>query len=240
MYKKVICAACGAALSLGSFGETIDIRTLNYSGPFEVAPPFMLDSVDANSAKFDTLALLKTQISMKAAEKGSKFTDQILPASPTPALHLLNFTLDNGRYFNGSLKVSGLKNREIYIDGKLITDEKLALAPATHTITVKCLTLPGNQPDSVRITLESDGKNAVTINQEQGRRYTLQDVMTGQRILSAALSPSGKYLLTTYSFTHEGGDNTVKTEVSELSSGRKLLSSTETLRWMPDGDQIYL
>lgn len=240
MYKKVICAACGAALSLSSFGETIDIKSLNYSGPFEVATPFMLDSIDANSAKFDTLAILKTPISMNAAEKGSKFTNQVLPASRTPALHLLNFTLDNGRYFNGSLKVSGLKNREIYLDGKLITDEKLALAPATHSITVKCLTLPGNQPDSVRISIESDGKTQVTINKEQGRRYTLRDVMTGQRIKSASLSPSGKYLLTTYSFTHEGGDNTFNTQISELSSGRVLLSSTETLRWMPDGDQIYL
>ena len=98
MYKKVICAACGAALSLSSFGETIDIKSLNYSGPFEVATPFMLDSIDANSAKFDTLAILKTPISMNAAEKGSKFTNQVLPASRTPALHLLNFTLDNGRY----------------------------------------------------------------------------------------------------------------------------------------------
>ena len=64
--------------------------------------------------------------------------------------------------------------------------------------------------------------------------------MTGQRIKSASLSPSGKYLLTTYSFTHEGGDNTFNTRISELSSGRVLLSSTETLRWMPDCDQLYL
>lgn len=239
MYRKVICAACVAALSLNASAETVDIKSLNYAGPFELRVPFMLDSVNVMSAKFDTLAMLKTPVSLKAAENGHKFSDAVLPAGKSAALHLLNFTIDNERYFNGSLKVEGMKNKEIYLDGKLLNDSKLALAPATHSITVKCLTLPGGQTDSIKISLESDGKIPVSINQEGGRRYTLQDVMTGRRFSSAKLSPSGKYLLTTYYFTHDGGDNTFTTEVSEAASGRKLFSRTDALSWMPASDLIY-
>ena len=137
MYRKVICAACVAALSLNASAETVDIKSLNYAGPFELRVPFMLDSVNVMSAKFDTLAMLKTPVSLKAAENGHKFSDAVLPAGKSAALHLLNFTIDNERYFNGSLKVEGMKNKEIYLDGKLLNDSKLALAPATHSITVK-------------------------------------------------------------------------------------------------------
>lgn len=239
MYKKVICAACGAALSLTSFGETIDIRTLNYSGPFEVITPFMLDSVDVRSAKFDTLGLLKSPISLKAADKGREFREATLPSSKTTALHLLNFTIDNERYFTGSLKVDGLKHKEIYLDGKLLDGNSLALSPATHTVTIKCLTLPGSS-DSIKVSLESDSKVPVSINKKQGRRYTLQDVITGRRFSSAKISPSGKYLITSYSHTHDGGNITITSDVSELASGRKLFSSAENLNWMPESDAIYL
>lgn len=227
-----------ASLSLSASAEKLDVTSFKYAGPYSLMQPVMVDSLDVNSKKFDKASLLNTPISLSLAEQGEKFDSSVLPQSDGDALHLLNFRVDNDRYVSATIKVEGLKKHEIYLDGKKLDGDKLKLTPSTHSLTIKCLT-EGNGTDSVRVSLEGDNVSRLKVNPDGKRRFTLDDVMTGRRFSSATLSPSGKYLLTGYYYTHDGGSNTFTHRVTDTATGRQLLTSTETLRWMPSSDRLY-
>ena len=226
------------SLSLGASAEKIDIKSFRYSGPFTVNPPVMVDSLDVNSKKFDPSTLLKTPLSIAQAEKGEPFSAETLPAAEGNALHLLNFRLDNDRYVTATIKVDGIDKHEIYLDGKKLDGDRLKLTPSTHSITIKCLS-DGSKADSVKVSLEGDKVGLLNLNPADTRRFTLHDVMTGRRFSSATLSPSGKYLLTVYYFTHEGGHNTFTYKVTEAATGRHIATRTDYLKWMPTTDRLY-
>lgn len=227
-----------ALLGLGAMAETIDINSFKYVGPLSVNLPAMVDSVDVHSKKFSPESLLETPLSIAGAANGTPVSGEVVLNSTGHALHLLNFIIDNERYATATLKVDGLKNREIYLDGKKLDGDRLTLKPATHSITIKCLT-DGSKADTVRVSVETPRPELLSVNPSTPRRFTLDDVMTGRRFSSATLSPSGKYLLRTYYTTHDGGTNTFTYALSELESGRTIMTRTEPLSWMPSSDRLY-
>ena len=238
MNKRAIYLGLLGAAALNVSAEKINIDSFKYAGPFAINTPAIIDSVDVNSKKFDPTSLLSTPISLSAADNGSIVDGNIVLKSECNALHLLKFTIDNERYVTGTLNVDGAKHREIYLDSKKLDDSKIVLTPATHTIAIKCLT-DKNSADTIKVSIDSDRPELMTVNSNKLNRYTLTDVMTGRRYSSATLSPSGKYLLRTYYFTHDGGANTFSYVVSELASGRIISRSNEPLKWMPKSDLLY-
>lgn len=226
------------SISLGASAEKIDIKSFRYSGPFTVNRPVMVDSLDVNSKKFDPTSLIKTPLSIAQAENERDFSGEVLPASHGSALHLLNFRVDNDRFVTATIKVDGLKKHEVYLDGKKLDGDRLKLTPSTHSITIKCLS-DGQEADSVRVSLEGDRVGLLNLSPAGTRRFTLHDVMTGRRFSSASVSPSGKYLLTAYYYTHDDGSSTFKFRVTEAASGRHIATRSETLRWMPSSDLLY-
>ncbi len=239
MKNRLLCAALTAAVVAGAaHAGKMDVTTFNYSGPFAINTPVMVDSVDVNSKKFDPSSLLSVEIPLANADKGTRFDSPTLPTSDKPALHLLNFSIDNERYFSGTLKVEGLKKYETYVDGKKNDDGKLTLSPATHQVTIKCLTADST-PDFIRVSIEGDNTALLTVNSKGPRRFTLLDVMTGRRISSVSLSPSGKYLLQSYYTTHDDGTNTFAYRISDFATGRLLATYTNPVRWMPKSDLLY-
>ena len=238
MNLRALPLAALAFLSMNAGAEKINITSFRYVGPYSLNIPVMIDSVDVNSKKFDTKSLLSTPVSIENARKGNPVQGDIVLTSDSHALHLLDFTIDNERYLTASLNVDGVKNREIYLDGKKLDGEKLVLTPATHHITLKCLT-DGNSADSVRVSIDTDRPELVKLNQDTPRRYTLTDVMTGRRFGSASLSPSGKYMLRAYTTTHDGGSNSYSYVVSDPSGKQILAKRSESLKWMPKSDLLY-
>lgn len=240
MRNRLLYAALTAAvISAPAYAGKLDVTTFRYSGPFAINAPAMVDSVDVNSKKYDPASLLATEISLDNASKGTMFTSPTLPATEKPSLHLLNFSIDNERYFSGSLKVGGLKKFETYVDGKKTDDGRLILSPATHEVTVKCLT-EGATPDSVIVSIEGDNTSLLTINSKEPRRFTLHDVMTGRRFSSVTLSPSGKYILSAYYTTQDDGSSTFDYQLTEAASGRHVASYSEPVKWMPSSDLLYM
>lgn len=227
-----------AAICLGASAEKADIKSFRYQGPLLINTPVIIDSVDVNSKKFDPKSLLSTPVSLERARNGREITGDIVLKSDGNALHLLNFTIDNERYVTASLKIGGLKNHEIYLDGKKLDDDRLVLTPATHNVTIKCLT-DGDSADSLKVSIECNHPELMKINSSGKRRFTLDDVMTGKRLGTSTLSPSGKYLLRTHYYTHEGGANTFSFEICDFSSGRTLARRSESLHWMPASDCLY-
>jgi len=118
--KKLFLSALVVLFSWGAKAENIEVNSFLYAGPYPIHKPVMLDSVDVNSKKFDDARLLETTVSFSALEEGKTVSSQHLPGYNTTAIHLLGFTLQNTQYANGTLNVEGLKNYQLFQEGKEI------------------------------------------------------------------------------------------------------------------------
>ena len=138
--KRPIIGMLALCSSVIAMGETVDVKTLEYTGPYPVQMPLMFDSVDVNSRKFDVKSLLDTHVSQATLRNPEIFSGDVAPGSDDGyALHLLGFTVENRRYAKASLNVKGLKNYNVYVDGRKLEGNQLVLTPATHKIAVKYL-----------------------------------------------------------------------------------------------------
>lgn len=229
----------GLALTAGiASADNIDITTMNYSGPYMIKAPFQTDSIDANSKKFDVASILNTPVTLSANRESRILTPATIPASSGTSLHMLDFRVDNNHYFEGTLKVEGPEKYTVYVDGKKIESNKLVLTPATHKIIIKCLTID-NPSLPVTVKINGDNTDNLRVNQTGDRLYTLRDVMEGRHYYNATPSPSGKYILTTYYETHDGGSVTYNSYVTDFNTGRQISSYSGWLNWLPKSDMLY-
>ena len=161
-----------------------------------------------------------------------------MPATDGHALHLLEFTLQNTSYAKAKLNIEGLKNYQLYVDGKKQDGAELALEPSTHPVVIKYLS-EGGKVDSLKVSVETEKDGVIALREDGKRLYTLEDVLHGTRFSGVSLSPNGKYLITSYQTTHEGGKSSGTTKVTELSTGKVLAQRNERLQWMPRSNRYY-
>lgn len=224
--------------SWGAKAENIDISTFLYAGPYPIQKPLMLDSVDVNSKKFDEARLLETVVSFNALEEGKTVSSQHLPGSTGLALHLLGFTLQNTQYATGTLKVEGLKNYQLFQDGKEAHTGKMTLEPGTHNYVIKYLT-QNSDDESIKVSLETEKEGSVQIASSAERLYTLMDVLHATRFSGASVSPNGKYMIVGYNQVQAGGRSSHSTKIIEVTTGKVIGERAENITWMPVSNQYY-
>lgn len=238
--KKELLLACSLCWGMLLNAERMEINTFHYAGPYPVKVPYQVDTVDVNSEPWKADRLLKTPLSLETVAQGKLLAADALPVTGGGyALHLLGFTLENTRYGKAELKVEGIKSYQVYVDGKLCEDLKLALEPASHRIIVKYLSVPG-QKETPKLSLDTEKEGIFTLTQEEGRLYTLADVLHGKRYTDVEVSPDGKYLILAYRTTRVGGQTENTYVVRELATGRVLAERSEELHWMPRSSEYYL
>ena len=238
MYKKILPLALSLGMVTGVSAEIVNVTSLRHAGPFSVKAPYQVDSVDVNSKKFDVSSLVDLPLSLDLVAEGKVFNDSILPSASGNALHLLSFKIDNPRYVTGTVKVDGVKNFRLFVDGKKADSRYLSLTPSTHEIVVKCLT-DGENPDTVKVSIDTEKPSDWVMAGDGDRRYNVMDVMTGKRIYGASLSPSGKYLLVAYYYTDKDGKTSYQYKLTDTSTGKQLSSLDGWKRWMPGSDRLY-
>lgn len=238
--KKELLLACSLCWGMLLNAERMEINTFHYAGPYPVKVPYQVDTVDVNSEPWKADRLLKTPLSLETVAQGKLLAADALPVTGDGyALHLLGFTLENTRYGKAELKVEGIKSYQVYVDGKLCENLKLALEPASHRIIVKYLSVPG-QKETPKLSLDTEKEGIFTLTQEEGRLYTLADVLHGKRYTDVEVSPDGKYLILAYRTTRVGGQTENTYVVRELATGRVLAERSEELHWMPRSSEYYL
>lgn len=218
--------------------ENIEVTSFKYAGPYTLMQPYQIDSVDVNSKPWKAESLLDTPVSFALLDGAEvKQAGQLTPSSDY-ALHLMGFVLENTHYGQVSLKVEGASHYQVYVDGKRVEDTSLSLDPATHQVVIKYLSVPGEQ-SVPKVSLDAKQDGVFSLRTEQGRLFTLSDVLHGTRITGTELSADGKYLITSYTVTKEGGKTTSQTKVKELKTGKVLATREETLHWMPRSAKYY-
>ena len=238
--KKELLLACSLCWGMLLNAERMEINTFHYAGPYPVKAPYEVDTVDVNSEPWKVDRLLKTPLSLETVKQGKLLTADALPVvNDGYALHLLGFTLENTRYGKAELKVEGVDSYQVYVDGKLCEDLKLTLEPASHQIVVKYLSAP-DRKETPELSLDTEKEGIFTLTQEEGRLYTLADVLHGKRYTDVEVSPDGKYLIVAYRTTRVGGQTTTTYVVRELATGKVLAERSEELHWMPRSSDYYL
>ena len=230
------------ALGLGAAtasADTIDVTSFRYAGPFALHSPYVIDSIDASAKKYDVEARLATPVSLDLAREGRQFADSVLPASSGDALHLLSFTLDNSRFAKARIKVDGVRNWQMYVDGEKSDGGELSLKPMTREVVLKCLTDTAGA-DTLRVRIETDTPGYFTVNPNVGRRYSTRDIFTGRFLGSVAVSPRGKYLYTGYYHINpDGSQGGWEYVLSDASTGRTLHTFSRAMSWMPKSESLY-
>lgn len=237
--KKQTLLSCALCWTLMAGAETIDVTTFRHAGPYAVQAPFLIDSTDVHAKAFVPERLLDTPLSMDVWQEGTPLAAGALPGSTSGyALHEVGFVLENTHYTTARLKIDGLKDYHLYIDGKKHEGTELTLEPATHPVVIKYLSVAGRK-DSLKVSVETEKAGILSLKQDGKRLYTLADVLHGTRFAGIDLSPDGRYLITRYRTTRADGQTSGMTRVTELSTGNVLAERPETLQWMPRSARYY-
>lgn len=243
--KKLMLCALTLGCALAATAEDINVTTVMHAGPYAVRQPLMIDSVDVNSRTFAPADMLDTAVPADAVFadgnnrlRGRANGIQLPKTSSDYALQLLGFTADNETYGKAKVTVDGLTDYAVYVDGTKAGADSIALEPGTHRIVVKCLTTQG-QPATVKIGIGSNTDGLLTVGDGGRRKYTLRDVLLGRRFSSVSLSASGRYLLTGYTNTLEGGKTERITRLTDLQTGNIQEFTDAPAAWMPQQDKYH-
>ena len=237
--KKLFLTTCALLCCLFANAESMNVKKLKYAGPYLVQKPYMVDQTDVNARPFDEKSLLDSYLSFSVLQDAPMQEEVKLQGNVYHhTLHMLGFALENSRYAKGEIKVKGAGNYVIYIDGKKQQGGNFALEPATHQVVIKVLVAPDKELAPV-VSVETEQQDIISFREDGLRNFTLADVMHGKRFGGVSLSPSGKYLITNYNTTMQGGKSNRSTTITELASGKVFGAKGEGIRWMPKSDRYY-
>ena len=238
MKKQILLVGALCATMLAS-AENIDVKSFRYAGPYAVQQPYMVDSVDVNSKAFAMKNLLDTPLSLDVLEQGTAFNGEVLPnVADGHALHLISFALQAHSYTEAKLNVQGVKNYQLFVNGRKHSGSNLTLEPATYEIILKYLSEAG-QNDSLKVCVETEKEGIITLREDGKHNYSLNHVIHGTHFSGVSLSPDGKYLMTSYRTTQVGGRTSGVTKITELATGKVLAQRLEYLQWMPKSNRYY-
>lgn len=233
----------------------------------EVRTPIMNDSINPKGEKHSVKMLLKTPVvlDLPDAQMQSLAVDtagylSLEKAETNNKLYLLKTQIRAERFLKGKLKVTSPVRWEVFIDGvsrqtKDAAEDSISSASSReiaisleperdYEITFKLLSaLDDKAAPTLKCELIKDKKFkeiACTLAPDAKQRFSLDNTVYGNRTISVAISPSGKYLLTRYWDNHAAKRSRTYCELSDLKTGKVLLNNVrDGMRWMPKSDKLY-
>ena len=220
---KLLLFATGVALAaaFSASADSLNVNRFDYFGPFPINSPLMIDPTDVNGKEFQ--GVKEGNIPSSISTRGLNpqlWNNPFAPTHSSPAVHMLSFNFENTSYTTPTLEVKGVEGYTVYIDGIKADPDNIKLRPQTHNMLIRYVSTSGTSSDSLKVSLTSDNNSGLSLRSDGKRKYTLDDVLHGSKIIAADISPDGNFLITGYSTTARGGANTYSYKVSELKSGR--------------------
>lgn len=227
--------------------DTLVVGRAEMEGPIAIGQPYRVDSLNMQGKTFDVQELLKQNAAMiqKTATRNRR-TSEIrhrealtVGADSLPTMRIIRFTIQSPRYAEGRIEVKHLKHYKLFVDSREVNDKKWALAPGRSEVAIQVLTDKA-ACDSFDVCLIGDDLKDVVINATEKHPYTMADMMQGLHYRSVALSPSGRYLVTSQYYLKPDGKVQYQTVLTEMKSGRELFRRNEylALSWLPSLDDV--
>lgn len=215
----------------------IPVNSYRYAGPYPVARPYMVDSVNVRSEAFSLADILKSSLTRTGLKDASSVDAGYTVESPSDALNWIEFSFDNSGYATVTVKVDSVEHYEVYVDG-VKGGNKRGLSPATHTVDIKFISEAGKAVSPV-ISLETDDESRIAFRTDGKHLYGMKDVLLNTRFSGVSLSADGKYMTVSYTTTAEGGKVSSATKLYEVAGGRMLAEMPYRMTWMPVSGKYY-
>ncbi len=240
MVNRISLFSCLFCFALVANAEEIDVTTFKYAGPFEVKQPFLVDSTNVNSHKFDASSLLESSISLDALADAREIPAGALPGfEGGRAIHLVAFNIDNKAYADVTINVRGVRHYKLYVDGNGPMPSFQRLEPSSHQVVVKYMSEP-DKADTISVSVDCDKDGVISLSPSSKKHaYNLMDVLCCTRVNGVSLSPDGKWMITKYQNTDHTGKTTSRATLTELASGRVTRLHSSSVYWMPTSNKYY-
>ena len=220
--------------------KDIKINTFRYAGPFVVSKPLMIDIVGVDSEKFQIQSFINTPLRIDLADNGSIFdASSPVTSGHTPALHLLKVGVENLNFCKANIKLEGLSNYRLFVDGTQHDGTQVTFLPGSHSLVVKCLT-EADSTEHVSMTITTDDNANLTLSDTNNKLYSINNVMEGERIYNASLSNSGRYMISIRYETTPEGTTQWKYQLTDLQTKQLLKESNSAMEWIDGCDKYYL
>ena len=252
----------------GVFAQKEFTQLYTTTRTLEVISPIKLDSTNLKGEKFTDKDLLKMKV---AIPPQSDFSKELVPSrsgyfqietlNENPTFHLFSFYVSANRYGKAALKITSPNLLEVYVDGKLVEskttqEDSLKLAkelstgiapyPNTNRVVIKLLKSASSKlPASLKVSINNEKKDSKTefdVAYTDKRSFSFLDVLTGNRVTNARISPNGQYVLLTYTNSFDG-KTTTSVELYTIKTGKRVLidpnNSKTQLNWMPRSEKLF-
>ena len=240
----LLAAALMASISASS--ETIEVKTLKYSGPYAVAQPWMADSVNIKGEAFDLKQLLDSPLSFTLLNKGKEVSAAQLLAGKQDALHLASFCVSNTQRTKATIAVEGLEQYRLFVDGEQVAvngdKAETILTPSQHTVVIKYLTRKNASSDkkSIKLTVTAANGAPLSVGDAAAKRaYNIYDVICAPNYPSVSISPNGKFIVVRKTWVDRKGNNHSISELRNSQTNRVMATFEENVKWMPSSNKLY-
>ncbi len=198
--------------------------------PISSQVPFRTDTTDVmGKAWEDNKVLMSNVRDLTAWKRGTETTDSVLAAPQTNAVRLVGFTLQNQNFAKANIKVQGVEQYEVSVNGKAGNNQ--SLTPGRHEVSIKLLQKAG-EADTLRITVESEQE--IQVNPTSKAPYELSTLMYAERLGNVSVSADGRYMTLGKSVTGRDNKSAGETWLIDIKSGKRQLVGN-FLQWASTG-----
>ena len=236
--------------SVLSSAETMKVTRVKCQGPLQIVLPVMVNNVDVNSKEFDVKSQLENAPAGTLGESAPYINIGDIAHTGGKSIYCIEFAVNNQRYATADIKFDGPTDYLIWLDGAKVSGSKLTLEPQTHTVFIKYIADGSTPAPQISLECSNAGKgvaegekakelNPICLTESNLRVYTLKDAIHGTRYSGISISRNGKWLITGYSTTVEGGKSSSSYKITEVATGRVVMRTNQNISWMPESDLYY-
>ena len=230
--------AIGEVLALGPL--PIDAKLLNKAGHVDSARRALVGQLGEGALPRagDAVIAFGQRMAWHASAPGQ--------ANAERRMQLLWFQLDAGRFVRGHLKVDGLRNPTVFVEGKKVDGDNdghaLDLRNGSHEVWIVHEGAAGDADPKLAWQGRSE-LDLVEPNIQSRRRVSAQRLSNAETVGSMAISPDGRYLALSYEGRDELAEADIRRlEIRDLALDRVIRQWTadlpSALAWSPDGSKL--
>lgn len=260
MMKKILTLVILLVLTgkvFQSAGQT-SLNKWKISDPVNVFLPAFSDKSSVDGKKFDKTALLESALSgieeitsWRELETGN---DSIIPGiNGRDQLVQMTGFLRTDRWTKADITISTNAMFELYLDGRKIKSQTnvsdkpvktgITVDNGIHQLMLKLLTTKDYLVFSAEAAASGkDSKAVFDWSTNPQRKLTINDILEGETVSNASLSPSGKFLLINVSEVLPGSGKTQSyTRIYDTELKKNLISLRNTAiraDWLPSTDRL--
>ena len=249
-------------LGVGGFvfaQNKVACQTWKIADPIQLHLPAFANAGSIDGKKFDRAALLENSQVPNSPETNNwevlKLGNDSLLKTVKKSDQLIQISgyISSDRWAKTTLQLQTNGVYEVYLDGKKIKSQAkvdtkqqkidLTLKTGKHQLFLKLISTEDKLLLGAEITTNDSTNTTLTWNLDATRHLNIHDILDGNSISSAKLSPSGKYVLIKYSeVIAESGKSRSYSRIYNLESQQNLFvfrnSASYNAKWMPQTDRL--